>query len=147
MATSLVTRIMYALQASPVISGYATGGIYDRDLRRSGSGWTPNAFDADGDIKPTVMVDDAGDVREPFSHTAHYQGLVYIWLFAGRSTKGEDQVEELARRIRHALYQWQDSETGAQLFPAGRLGMQADDQAVFDRLQLTYSGVLPLSNV
>lgn len=147
MATTLVTRLMYALQASSVISGYATGGIYDRDLRRSGSGATPFAFDADGDIKPTVMVDDAGDVREPFSHTAHYQGLVYIWIFAGRSTKGEDQVEELARRVRHALYQWQDAETGAQVFPAGRLGMQSDDQAVFDRLQLTYSGVLPLSNV
>lgn len=138
---------MYALQATPTITARATGGIYDRDLRRSGSGATPFAFDADGDIKPTLMVDDAGDVREPFSHTAHYQGLVYVWIFAGRSAKGEDQIDDLLGRVRSAFYQWQDKDTGAMLFPAGRLGMQSDDQAVFDRLAFTYSGVLPLSNV
>ena len=143
----MATSVKNVLTGVYSISSYATGGIYDRDIRRTGAGFTPNAFDADGDLKPTLMIDDAGTVREPFSHTAHYQGLLYVWVFAGRSVKGEGQVRELTRRVTHTLYQWQEPDTGALLLPSVRLGMQADDQAVFDRVSFTYSGVMPLSNV
>ena len=143
--STIATRVHNALTAVPLITSYATGGIYDRDLRRTGAGMTP-AYDQFGDVQPTLMVDDAGDVREPFSHTAHYQGLLYIWVFAARA-KGEDEVQELTRRVRHTLYQWQDPDTGALLLPSARLGLQSDDEAVFDRLTFTYSGVLPLANV
>lgn len=146
----IATRVKQALQATSTVTTYATGGIYDRDIRRTGSGATPFAYDPDGDLYPTVMVDDAGDVREPFSHTAQYQGLLYIWVFAGRSTKGEAQVAELTRRIRHSLFGWQDNDptagTGALLFPNARLGVQADDDAVFDRLSFTVSGVYTLAS-
>ena len=145
----IATRVKQALDATSAVKTYATGGIYDRDIRRTGSGSTPFAYDPDGDLYPTVMVDDAGDVREPFSHTAAYQGLLYIWVFASRSTKGETQVAELTRRIRHSLYGWQDRDpvngTGALLFPNSRLGMQSDDQAIFDRLAFTVSGVFTLA--
>lgn len=143
----MATAVLNALTSVYSITSLSTGGIYDHDLRRTGSMRTPNAYDADGDLKPTLMIDDAGTVREPFSHTAHYQGQLYIWVFAGRSVKGEDAVNELTRRVNHTLYQWQEPTTGAMLLPAMRLGMQSDDEAVFDRLTFTYAGVMPLSNV
>lgn len=143
----MATAVKNVLTGVYSITSYATGGIYDRDLRRTGAGMTPVAYDSDGDLKPTLMIDDAGTTREPWSHTAHYQGQLYIWVFAGRSVKGEGQVRELARRVQHTLYQWQEPDTGALLLPTMRLGMQSDDEAVFDRLTFTYSGVFPLSNV
>lgn len=146
MSTTMATSVRNVLTTVYSITSRATGGIYDRDIRRTGSGFTPNAYDADGDLKPVLMIDDAGTVREPFAHTAQYQGLLYIWVFAGRSTKGEAEVKELTRRVTHTLYQWQEPSSGAMLLPSMRLGMQADDQAVFDRVTFTYAGVLPLSN-
>lgn len=147
MSTTMATAVKNVLTTVTSITTRATGGIYDRDLRRTGAGRTPAAYDADGDLKPSLMIDDAGTTREPFSHTAHYQGLLYIWVFAGRSVKGENQVRDLTSRVNHTLYHWQEPTTGAMLLPAMRLGMQSDDEAVFDRLTFTYSGVMPLSNV
>lgn len=144
----MATAVKNVLTGITSITTYATGGIYDRDLRRSGTMRTSPAYDAtSGMLKPSLMIDDAGTVREPFSHTAHYQGLLYIWVFAARTVAGEGQVRELTRRVQHTLYQWQEPDTGALLLPTMRLGMQSDDEAVFDRLTFTYSGVMPLSNV
>ena len=148
MSTTMATSVLNALTAVTSITSRATGGIYDRDLRRSGTMQTSPAYDtATGLLKPSLMIDDAGTVREPFSHTAHYQGLFYIWVFAARTVKGEVDVRELTRRVQHTLYQWQEPSTGALLLPTMRLGMQSDDEAVFDRLSFSYSGVFPLSNV
>ena len=148
---SIAERITRALTQTQSVVSDATGGIYDRDLRRTGSGATPLAFDADGDILPTVMVDDAGDVREPFSHRGAVQGTVYVWVFAGRSVKGEEQVEDLIRKIRGVLLGWRDTDptygAGAELVPIARLGLQSDDQAMFDRLAFSYAAFLPNANI
>ena len=148
MSTLMAGAVVNVLSVVTSITTYATGGIYDHDLRRTGAMQTSPAFDpVTGTLRPTLMVDDAGTVREPFGHTAHYQGLLYIWVFAARSNAGEGKVNELTRRVQHTLYQWQEPTTGALLLPSARLGMQSDDAAVFDRLTFTYSGVFPLSNV
>ena len=148
---TIVERITAALNNTASIKNDATGGIYDRDIRRTGSWSTPTAFDIDGDLKPTVMVDDAGDVREPFSHRTAVQGTVYVWVFAGRSIKGEEQVEDLVRKIRNSLLGWRDADptygAGAELTPIARLGLLADDHAIWDRLTFSYPAFLPNANV
>jgi hypothetical protein len=148
---AITERITRALTQTASIVSDATGGIYDRDLRRTGSGATPFAFDADGDIKPTVMVDDAGDVREPFSHRTAVQGTVYVWVFAGRSVKGEEQVEDLVRKIRGTLLAWRDTDptygAGAELVPIARTGLLSDEQAIWDRLTFSYAAFLPNANI
>lgn len=148
---TIVERIVRALTQTASVVSDATGGIYDRDLRRTGSGSTPLAFDPDGDIMPTVMVDDAGDVREPFSHRTAMQGTVYVWVFAGRSVKGEEQVEDLVRKIRGVLLGWRDTDptygAGAELVPIARLGLMADEQAVWDRLAFSYAAFLPNATI
>lgn len=144
---TIAERIHRALTQTASIVNDATGGIYDRDIRRTGSGSTPLAFDSDGDILPSVMVDDAGDVREPFSHRTAVQGTVDVWVFGGRSVKGEEQVDDLIRKIRGTLLGWRDTDptygTGAELVPIARLGLMADDQAVWDRLTFSYPAFLP----
>ena len=148
---TITERIVRALTQTASVVNDATGGIYDRDLRRTGSGATPLAFDADGDILPTVMVDDAGDVREPFSHRGAVQGTVYVWVFGGRSVKGEEQVEDLVRKIRNTLLGWRDTDptygAGAELVPIARLGLMADDTAIWDRLAFSYAAFLPNATV
>lgn len=148
---TIAERIHRALTQTQSIVNDAPGGIYERDIRRTGSGSTPFAFDSDGDILPSVMVDDAGDVREPFSHRSAVQGTVYVWVFAGRSVKGEEQVDDLIRKIRNTLLGWRDADptygAGAELVPIARLGLMADDQAVWDRLTWSYAAFLPNVNV
>ena len=146
--STITERIHLALTQTQSIVSDATGGIYDRDIRRTGSWATPTAYDTDGDLRPTVMVDDAGDVREPFSHRAAVQGIVYVWVFAGRSVKGEEQVEDLIRKIRNSLLGWRDAAgAGTELVPIARLGLVSDDHAIWDRLAFSYAAFLPNANV
>ena len=145
--SALATAIAADLAADPVIAGIVNGRITDRDIRRTG--WERNStyFDTDGFIRPSLMVDDAGDLRPPFGHTAEMLATVYVWGFAPRTTAGRTALDTLMARTQVLMHRWQDPDTGAMALPSGRLGQQTDDtDAVMDRVELSVSGVLAVNN-
>lgn len=140
----LTTEIADFLRADTELADTATGGIYDVDVRRTGWESAPDAFDEPyGDLKPLLMVDDAGAVKEPFGSPVD-AGTVYVWGMGPRTEQGRADVAAMLVRALVLLHRWQGTD-GTTLFRASRLGMQSDDDGVFDRIALKAASVPPVA--
>lgn len=132
----MIDGIVTALKADTALNVIHGGRVYPYDVRRIGWEAEPGAFGPYDTIQPLIMVDDAGFSRIPFSHTAARRSLIYVWCWASRTQAGRSAVRQMAERVDVLLHGWQDTETGAQVFPSFRLGEQSDDEAVFDRVDV-----------
>lgn len=137
-----VDAITAALQGDVVITALATGGVHDRDLRRSNE---TLPVDANGDVLPLLMVDDTGGGRDPFSRASGvFSDRVMIWIFAPMHRLGRLAIEAITDRVLTVLHGWQDPLTGTVVMQGDRLGVQttdAPDQSYMDRLTLKCQGV------
>lgn len=140
---SLTTRMADALLLDPIIADLTDGRVYDTDIRREGAVRHPEAWDADGVIRPLLIVDDAGDVPL-LAGAGTAQTLVEVTAFAPAGAAGRETVALLLTRALVRLAGWRDPETRAQAFPAGRLGMQDDGSGVFDRRSFRLGMRLPV---
>lgn len=137
-----VDAITAALRADPVIAGLATGGVFDYDIRRSNE---TLPVDANGDVLPVVVIDDAGGGRDPFSRASGvFSDRVMVWMFAPMNRPGRVAIEELTARVLTVLHLWQDPLTGTVVMKGDRLGVQttdAPDQSYMGRWTLKCQGV------
>ena len=135
-----IADIVAALGADTTIAAVAGSRVYDRDVRRVG--WeSVDAFDADNDLLPLLMVDDAGASRAAFGSPIE-AGMVYVWAYAARTDAGRTAVATLMERVIAVMDGAQLGSPGPMVRWAGRLGLQDDDDAVFDRTTLQVAGVL-----
>lgn len=136
-----VDAITATLQADPVLTGLATGGVFDHDLRRSNESLP---VDAMGDVRSVVLVDDAGGGRDPFGPSGMFSDRVMVWFFAPLSRPGRVTIEAMTARTLAILHRWRDPATGTTLFHGDRLGVQATDapdSSYMDRLTFKVTGV------
>lgn len=94
-----------ALNLDVAIKAWATGGILDRDPRRSGPNATGAVFATtpDGDIKPTIAVvgttGTPGLTRIPNA----WEDSIDVRIFAPDHTSQLDKLDEMAERIKYLL--------------------------------------------
>lgn len=105
MSREYVHAAVAALQADPVIAGWATGGILPRDPRRSGPNQTEDAFETEpsGDIKPTIGVVDGMAVTPPGGIRRSVVDAVEVRLFAPDFHVFYDGMSATAVRIQRLL--------------------------------------------
>lgn len=140
----MIAALVATLMDDLVIASVVEGRAYPYDIRRTGLDAHPEVFDGYGMIRPYLSVDDTGWTRPAFGHSASRLRQVQVWGFAPRTDPGRQALTTLMDRVGTVLYGWQDPATGTQVFPAFRLGEQADDQAVFARVDLIGGGVANL---
>lgn len=141
-----IDSIVATLRADPVLVGLATGGIWDHDPRRSNA---TLVTDDSGDVLPYLAVDDAGGGADPFSRLSSvFSDRVMVWMFAPRYRPGRLAITAMTDRTLALLHQWQDPETGTQLFAGNRLGLEetdAPDSSYMDRLTFKVAGVVAVA--
>ena len=136
-----------ALESDTVIAGWATGGIRDRDPRRSGPNQTSDAFstDPDGDILPTIAVVGGMAVR-PFTRMrGAVEEAIEVRLFAQDYTSQYDALDSIAVRIRRLLNDYRASNELPGVFQwESRLGLQyggAFEDVVYDEVRFQVMSV------
>ena len=100
--------VINKLQADTYVSAWATGGVLDRDPRRTGINSTPDAFSKDemAEILPTISVTPSVTTR-PMSITAPPNAMdeyVNIRIFHSINTGAMTNVTELMKRLRELLH-------------------------------------------
>jgi hypothetical protein len=141
------------LGASVALAAVATGGVWDRPLVRPAAtgfpanpGQTAAAFDADGRVKPAVVVPDEGEQADPLGPDAAMQGFPLVWLYAPPTAQGKTAIGQMRAECWTLLHGWHvatDNGTDAETRIVGRLGVRDapdDFPAVVDylRLQLVF---------
>lgn len=116
-----------AMKADVIIRTWATGGILDRDPRRSGPNATDSAFETtpDGDIKPVIAAVATGSVR-PFTRISRAtEDSVEIRIFTPDYAENYDGLDMVASRIKRLLtgYRANNGTPGIFQFET-RLGIQ-----------------------
>lgn len=94
-----------AMKSDPILNAWASGGILDRDPRRSGPNATDEAFQVtpDGDIKPVIAAVGTGAVR-PFTRIPRsIEDSVEVRIFVPDYAENLDGLETVATRIRRLL--------------------------------------------
>ncbi len=142
-----VAAIANALRADGPLATVVFDRIFDRDLRRAGSGATDAIFDpANGQVLPSVMVDDAGGGRNPFAGSSSvFQDRCYVWIFTPRNDAGRTSLATATARVTAILHRWRDPATGVSLFYGDRVGEQTTDapaSSYMERLSFLANGVL-----
>jgi hypothetical protein len=135
------------LRADTAISAWATGGVLDRDPRRSGPNATGPVFDTDGngDIRPTIAVTSGNATRTLGGPASAYDGTIIVRLFAPDYMTYYTSLDTIATRIIALLFGYtHDSEHPAQFRWNSRLGMQgggAFEDVVYDEVRFRLIGL------
>lgn len=147
MSRAYAKAAVAALKADSTIAGWATGGILDRDPRRSGPNQTTDAFQEtpDGDIKPTIAIVGTTAVRAFTRVPGAMADSVVVRLFAPDFHTEYDGMDMVADRVIRILnrYRAGNSKPGIFQFEM-RLGMQnggAFDGVVYDHITFNINSV------
>lgn len=140
-----------ALKADTAVAGWATGGILDRDPRRSGPNQTLEAFETtpDGDIKPTIAIVGTTAVRGFTRAPGAMSDSIEVRLFAPDYFNQYDGMDTVADRVIRILNRYRAGNDLPGVFEFEmRLGMQTGggfEGVVYDQIrfnvQSTYARV------
>jgi hypothetical protein len=147
-----VAQALARLQADSALAGILTGGLYDRSLKRTGPGATPDAYAPTPPHQPRpagVLIDD-GDDADPQGFTGGHLGFCSFWCYAPPTTNGRAAIANAIDRARHLLVGWQfatGNGTGGRFETVGqRLGVRddpVDEGRVLDRIRFTFASYWP----
>jgi len=150
--TSAAT-LLARLQADATLASLLPGGLYDRDLKRTGPGATPNAYAPSPPYQPrpaAVVVDD-GDDDDLGGVAGGLRGYVSLWCYGPPTANGMAAVADALDRARWLLVGWRfatGNGCGAAVEQAGqRLGLRddpVDDARMVDRLRFVVSSYWPV---
>lgn len=144
-----VPAIVAALKADTVIRSLTSNGVrvYDHEIRRSGWQAHSEVYDADGVVRTSIAVLNAGSTRSAFGHTAEKEGSVTVAIFGPRTDAGRANVATLTERVQVLMHRWQVPETGAFVRPVFEGPLIEDDEgglSTYVTLQVT--SMLAVSN-
>lgn len=147
MSQRYATIAATALRADPIVSAWATGGVLDRDPRRSGPGATEEVFaiDENGDINPTIACDSGNAVRVPNAPDRAYQDAVVVRVFAPDHHAFYVGLDDTVARIIAVLFGYRASNANPAQFRwescLGRQGGGAFEDVVYDEVRFRVIGV------
>jgi len=131
---TLTTKLLERITTDSALSGspesVLTGGVYDRELKRSGPGSTPGAFNADGHPRPAAVVTDPDDNADLLGPGGAYQAFPWIYLYAERHASGKAAIANAWDLLFSRLHGWRFATangTGATVTVIGRLGTRDDE--------------------
>jgi hypothetical protein len=116
------------LKTDSILYEWASGGILDRDPRRSGPNATGEVFDTDemGDIRPTIACTGANATRSLGGPQSAYEDTVVIRIFTPDYTRFYGEIDAITERITAMLFGYRHSNDRPSLFRwNSRLGIQA----------------------
>ncbi len=139
MAT-IVDHINTRLQSSASLLGTLSGGVWTRELKRTGPGATPGAFGPEGQMRPAAVIADQGDNLHPQAAAipSAYSSFPQIYLYAPATESGKQAIAGAFGQIVTLLEGWTfQTDAGPVAFVSivGRLGLRDSDElpgAVFD---------------
>lgn len=137
-----ISGVIAELKANSTITSVVGTRVYDRDIRADGEFATPEAFDTDRMVLPSIAVLDGGEMRNPFG-AAIGIGMIDILVVTPGTDAGWDLVNDLGMRIVTVLEGWQDGVAGATVRYASRLGRARVNGESRDRLTFQVSSVIP----
>jgi hypothetical protein len=126
---------------------WATGGILDRDPRRSGPNVAEGVFSLDemGDILPTIACTGSNATRALGGPPNAYIGTVAIQIFAPDYTRFDAEIDDAIERITAALFGYRHSnEYPAQFRWNSRLGIQRGgvfEDVAYDEVRFRLMGM------
>jgi len=148
---TLTTKLMERIATDSALAGVPesvlTGGVYDRELKRTGPGSTPAAFSDDGHAKPAAVITDQGDNADTLGPGGAYLAFPWIYLYALRTDNGKLAVANAWDLLFSRLHGWRFTTangTGATVTVIGRLGRrddQDDTTRVVDGMRLQVTGL------
>jgi hypothetical protein len=145
-----VAAVVARLQADPDLMAVLAGGVWGRDLKREGSGATPDAFapEPPHTPRPAAVVVDDGEGDDLLGPPAAQLGFLSVWFYAVRTGSGRDAVNAAVELTRRSLVNWTwptPNLTPATIATPGmRLGVRddpVDGQRLLDRLRFPYVAV------
>ncbi len=146
MAT-VVDQINARLQSSAALMGTLTGGVWTREIKRTGPGSTPSAFGPEGQIRPAATISDQGEGQHPQGDAVPtaYNAFPLIFLYAPATESGRQALAAAFNEIVSLLHEWTFVTTAgpvAFVRVVGRFGVRDSDElpgSVFDyvRCQVT----------
>lgn len=146
MATAL-DRIHTRLTGEAALTAILTGGIYKRELKRSGPGSTPDAFGPEGQPRPAAVVVDRGDITDTLGPDAAFFGAPEVWFYAGAYDNGRATIEAAWELAFGLLHRWRFptvNGTAVEARVVGRLGVRDDpamDGRLLDTMRLQTAGL------
>lgn len=147
MSRSYAQAAVAALQGDTEISSWATGGILDRDPRRSGPNQTADSFETlpSGDIKPTIAVVGTTALRAFTRVPGAISDSIEVRMFAPDYYVNYDGMELVAKRIIRLLNGYRNGNALPGLFEFEyRLGMQnggAFEDVVYDQIRFNVQSI------
>lgn len=137
-----IAGVIAELKANTTTASVVGTRVYDRDIRMDGEFATPDAFDTNRMVLPSLAVLDEGGLSNPYGAAIGVGGISVLVVTPGTDA-GWELVVDLGLRVITVLEGWQDGIAGATLRYAGRLGRRRIDGESRDRLTFQVSSVLP----
>lgn len=144
--------VLAHLKADAALVALLPGGLYDRDLKRTGPGATAAAYAPAPPYqpRPAAVVTDDGDDAAPFGISGGLLGFVSLWCYAPTTATGRAAIADAIERARELLVGWAFATpqgSGARIEQAGqRIGVRddpVDDQRCVDRLRFAIASYRP----
>jgi len=148
---TVAAKILERIATDSAITGapesVLTGGVYDRELKRTGPGSTPAAFSLEGHPRPAGVILDPDDNADALGPGGAYMAFPWIYLYAERHASGKAAIATAWDLLFGRLHGWRFATangTGATVAVIGRLGTrddQDDDGRSVGGMRLQVSGL------
>ena len=111
MSQQYVDAAVQRLQGSEWLTSWATGGILNRDPRRSGPDATEQVFERDGtgEIKPTIAITYGAKTRVVRGPASMFDVTVVVRIFAPDLADHYPDIDQAAREIVARLAEYRPS--------------------------------------
>lgn len=124
--------------------------VFNRPLKSDGKGVSSemrSAFDADKHVKPSLVVPDKQENRDPSGPLTAYMAFPEVWFYAPATSDGKTVIKNAFWEVFGLLNGWHyttSQGTGVELAIVDRLGVDDDEflaGAVRDRMTLQADGL------
>ena len=120
-----------ASRLSALVPNPLTGGVYTRDIKRTGDGRTPDAFapTEPWQQRPAAVVVDGTDERDPLGPDTSNHSFPWVYFYAPPTESGKATIANAFTEAYALLHNWHfatDNGTGAEVKVISRLAVLDD---------------------